>query len=143
MHKYILHLIYSGGLYEIKGDLLTNTGKVVTAKRNLLSCFFSPKQSTLNMENVDIVILVVVKALHLADIVAKRHFGLATSDRPNHLQQTSVRHERVKESCTSIKIVSMFIFFLQKAPPYPPKACPPPLCQPQKEYFTYLDNDRR
>ena len=40
MCTYILHLIYSGGLYEIKGDLLTNTGNVVTAKRNLLSCLF-------------------------------------------------------------------------------------------------------
>ena len=47
-----LHLIYSGGLYEIQSDLLTNTGKVVTAKRNLLSCLFFSKQSTINMENV-------------------------------------------------------------------------------------------
>ena len=51
-----------------------------------------------------------------------------------------VGHERVKDSCVmyTSKVVSMFIFFLQKAPPYPPKACLPPQCQPQKAYF---DND--
>ena len=46
------------------------------------------------LENV---ILVVVKALHLTDIVSKGHFDLATSDLPNHLQQPSWFAEEQKQ----------------------------------------------
>ena len=118
--------------------------------------FFGQNKQQSTWKMLENVILVKVKALTW-QILSPRD----TSVSPRLIFQTTcnshldslknkssfkpVENERVKDSCVmyTSKLSQCLSFSLQKAPPDPPKACPPPLCQPQKEYLTYLDNDRR